>query len=234
MPRRFTVSELVTRAKRRADMENSGLVSDAEWKEYLHTSYGEWYAEVALCGMRYFEKEVTILSGSLVDDGRGGGTVPLPDDHLHTVGVDRKEGQRFYALEEMMAQDRNIAGGASGSKARWYALTDCDLLLAPKPPSGQEYRHTYIPQPADLEAAADAYVIDLLTPSSERFVVLDMAVAALAKEQSDVRGAVAERERAREKFITWVLNKAMNQPRRPVLRDDSLGAQRWWGGEYDY
>ena len=91
MSRILTVSQLIERAKKRADQENSDLLSAAEWKENLSTVFGELYEEVAESGMRYYETEATIVAD-------GSASYALPVGHLSTIGIDGEVstgGRRF-------------------------------------------------------------------------------------------------------------------------------------------
>jgi len=226
MPRTFTVTQLVSRAQKRADMEASDFISDAEWKEYLSSGYAELYSILAASGMRYFEATETITSD-------GSGSHNLPSDHLSTIGIDRvRSATDRYQLRELMVQERNqwLTGGAS--EARAYALVGAKIELYPTPPSGQQYEHIYVPQPQDLSEADDGDSVDVVTPDGEQFLSWYMAVMALAKEESDARLAIRERERARERLEEWSTLRAMNTPRRPVV-DEGMGAYQdpadFWG-----
>lgn len=212
MPRTFALGGLVTRAKQRADMEAQGLISDAEWKSILHTVYGEFYSLVVETGMRHFEATQTITT-----DGSAG--YDIPSDHLSTIGVDREEaaGARQWPLEQLMVQQRNRYSGASSGRAQAFALVGSQVLLFPTPPSGQTYHHLYVPQPADLTAAGDSEVVDVITADGENFIVWSAAVIALGKEESDVSLALAERERMRVRVTEWAVNRMLTQPRTRVV-----------------
>lgn len=233
MPRNFTLGELVTRCKQRADMENSDLISDAEWKGLISTAFAALHGLIALPGMRYYESQTEILGSAFVDNDDQTADVPLPEDHLSTVGVDYKRDGDWYALPEMMAQERNIGEQSFFGDNFFWALVGCSLRITPKPKDSQEFRHIYIPQPVSLSSAVDTFVVDVVTPEGEEYVVWHVVVNALSKEQSDIRNALGARAAMKEAVERWVINRSLNTPRRPQVDMDSYGyAGRRWGGEY--
>ena len=214
MARNLTVAQLIDRAKKRMDMENSDVLSDAEWQENLSTVYGELYEEVADSGMRYFETEATIVAD-------GSASYALPSDHLSTIAVDGEVsvGGNRYPLRESMVQERNAyTGSASSGRACEYALVGDTLKLYPAPSSGN-YFHTYIQQVADLSEVDTGTSVDVFTASGEKFVVFGLVILARTKEQDSIRDDLAQQQQALAKLRKWVVQRSFNTPRRPVAED---------------
>lgn len=215
MPRTFTLGTLVTRAQQRCDMENSSLIGTTEWKGIISSAWAELYAMIAESGMRYFETTSTINTTGVAN-------YALPTDHLSTIGLDYlpsgTTGVR-YEVPELMAQERNYYSGISGQWARGFAMVGANVILYPTPPAGQVYVLTYIPQPTELSASADATNVDVVTPDGEAFLLWNAAVVALAKEESDASLARAEREAARERVMSWATLRALHNGRRPIAQD---------------
>lgn len=211
MARTFTVSELLTRARQRTEQEDSGFVSDTELKAILSTAYGELYSMLVESGMRYFESSDTITAD-------GSTSYALPSDHLSTLLVERElsSGGRRVALDEAMVQERTRWRGKAGD-AYVYALAGSSIELYPTPSSGTYY-HIYVPQPTDLSDASDATDVDVVTPDGEAFIEAYMQVEILAKEESDVSGAVAKRRRAAERVSWWATQRMLTQNRRPFVQ----------------
>lgn len=227
MARNIQLGTLVDRCKKRADMENQSLISDTEWKEYISEQYEELYAIIADAGYAKFDTEDTISTD-------GSTSYALPSDHLATVGVDYvvdNDGHR-RTLVELMAQERNIFRGDSAQEAIAWRFTGENIELLPTPPSGQTYKHVYVPQPPDLSSAIDSTDVDMVTTSGLRFVIWGVTVMALSKEQSDTREAFAERERARSRVEEWAARYALNNPRRPVVRNHDILNDWWDPAEY--
>ena len=221
MPRLFDLSVLRTRCQRRADMENNGLITDAEWGILMSEMYGELCAEVSKTGMRYFETTYTYTT-------TGVAYVSEQADVLSTIRIDylvdgTTTGRR-RELIELMAQEQPQWSGRTGSNAVAFAAVDDRIYLYPTPPTGQSYEVLYIPQPPDLSAQADSYDVDLVTPDGESFFTWGVAVKALSKSESDTRLAIAEREAARVRFVEWCTLRAFNQPRRRVMSETDMGS----------
>jgi hypothetical protein len=221
MPRSFALSVLITRCKQRADLENSTHITDAEWIALISEQYGDLFSVVASSGLRYFESRTTLTT-------TGAATVTVPSAHYATVRFDwlvngTTTGER-RELEELMSPEEPDWAGRSGSNARAFAISNDLIYLYPTPPAGQSYELTYIPQPATYDGATSpATLIDLVTPDGEAFLIYGVAVKALAKSESDVRLAMAEREAARQRLLEWATLRAFTQPRRRIVADDGGG-----------
>lgn len=213
MPRRFTMAELIDRCKKRCAMENGGTVNDdSEWRELISTQWAELYSIVVESGLRYFESVQSYTTD-------GSASYDEPDGHLTTVGVWQvlASGER-RPLRELMAQERHLFRGRTGDAVA-YELIDDQIYFLPTPPSGQTYELLYVAQPTELSSYTDEQEVDVVTPDGEAFVIWGVAVAALAKEESDVSVHRAEREAARERVYNWATLRALNHNRRPYVDD---------------
>lgn len=217
MPRSFALSVLITRCKQRADLENSTHITDAEWSALISEQYGDLFSVVASSGLRYFESRTTLTT-------TGAATVTVPTAHYATVRLDWlvtgvTTGER-RELDELMSPEEPDWAGVSGSCARAYAVSGSTIYLYPTPPTGQTYELTYVPQPTAYDGTTDpATTIDLVTPDGEAFLIYGVMVKALAKSESDVRLAMAEREAARQRLLEWATLRAFTQPRRRIVSD---------------
>lgn len=212
MPRVFTLGDLVTRCKRRCDMEGQESISDTEWKHYISTSFAELFSLVAETGLRYFESTETITAD-------GSESYDEPSGMLSTVGIDyvvNAQGER-RALRELMPQERNVYRGLTGDAVA-YELVDDQLFLWPKPSTGT-YEWIYVPQPPDMSSSADATNVDVVTPDGEAFILWAVAVQAKEKEGTDSSRAVAERELCRERVLQWATIRMLHGARRKMVDD---------------
>lgn len=212
MARSFLLSALVTRCQQRCGMEGSDHVTSTELKGLISSAYGQLYMLFVSSGYPYFQSEQTMDSD---------GSTALPSDYLATIGVDYVEsgGQR-HALDLLMAQERNIyTGTTTGARAWAYAVNGTNVLLYPTPPTGQSYKHVYVPQPTELSGSSDSTSVDVVSPDGEEYIVSSVAVMALAKEESDT--SVHERAAARAwaRLEDWAQRRALNSPRRQVVDD---------------
>lgn len=213
MPRRHELGDLVLLAKQRCDLENDENIDTAEWKTMMSMAYSTLAATVSETGLRYFETTFAIVSTGAV-------SYDEPDDHFMTVGIDRiinAAGQR-RTLCEIMAQERAIFAGRTGDAVA-FAHIDDQYFLLPKPPAGHTFELLYVYQPPDFSGEDDDYVVDVVTPDGEAFLLWGVAVMALAKHKHDARLAIKERDEARQRVFEWSTLKNIHAARRPVVDD---------------
>lgn len=216
MARTVTLGTLVTRCQRRCDLQNQDSPSTADWKGEIHLGYAELYGELAKPGVNLFDTESVILTD-------GTAVYPLPAGHLATIGVDYvvdAQGTRRQ-LVEIEVQERNWGSGlVGGTEAVAFRHSGTNLVLHPKPPTGQEYRLVYVPDCADLSAAADGTVLEMATLDGENFLIWWVTAAVKETIGQDSRVAREEREAARERVQLWVAQRMINSGRRRIVADD--------------
>lgn len=215
-------------------MESGEHIDDSEWKGYISTLYAQLYSILVASGLRYFESQQSISSASLTANGDGGGYIALPAGYLATVGVDyeKSSGDREQLFEAML-QERNVWAGQAGlNRAEAYSLSGANLVLYPKPPSGQTYIHIYVPQPTDYSSSADGTSVDVVTPDGEDFIIWGVAIMALAKEETDTSVAERRFELAKERLVEWATLRQLHTMRRRLVDDgpfmyDPADWRRW-------
>lgn len=224
MPRRQTLETWRGRCIQRADKEGDDHIAEAEWNALISEVYGELFEIVTGTGLRYFESLHTITA-------TGADSYDEPDDHGKTVGLDRVESDgRRTTLLPLMAQERSRYGGATG-EAVAYAIVDNQIVFYPNPASGT-YELIYNTQPPDISSYSDSDMIDVVCIYGEAYLLWGVAVKALSKGESDVRLAVAERDRAAMQLMKWASERDANEPRRRVLDTeytDMFGRDPDWG-----
>jgi len=144
MARTFTLVQLRTKARERADMVNSSFITDSELSGYISASYAELYDILVQSGLVYFTPTMqTITSVS------GTENYALPADYYGTVSVSRKEGNNYVPIGEYMITERHEYENSSAGDSVAYSPQGTNLSLLPAP-SGGEYRHMYIPAPPQI------------------------------------------------------------------------------------
>lgn len=168
-----TLATLRTRIRQRTDTENSEFVTDAELTQLINTSYKELYGLLARKSLQRAESvEVIAADGSSSYD--------LPSGFLSLIGVFRDYGEYKTPLERFPEKFRP---GSRTGDAKFYRIVGSTVVLYPKPSSGT-YDVVYIPIPADL--VDDDDTVDGVL-GWEEYVVIDVSINVLAKEESDTR-----------------------------------------------
>lgn len=192
MPRTETVANMLTRAKERADMENSSFISDEEWLRLLNVWTAQLWNHLVKADPDRYTLEQTLTGDGSTQD------FAVPDDYYGTVGVDyisdSSEGiyiplPRLFADEITSIQSitPNIPYGYT---YRYNTTTPSSPLLRilPIPESGADCRHRYIVAPivypTVLSQASGMFVAGIA--GFEEFVVIGMAIDARIKEESSV------------------------------------------------
>lgn len=204
---------MVTRCQQRANRDGDGQIETTEWKSLISELYGELHGAVSEVGSRYFETEATLDLTALA----------LPANHLSTIGVDfvfDAAGHR-RELAEIMVQERTYFAGTAGP-AYMFSLTGANIALYPTPTTGT-YKHLYVPQPTDYSSSADATSIDFISTHGAAFVVWGVAAIALHRGESAQQRAMAERDAAKDRLVSWAISRALTMPKRRVVTHIDLG-----------
>jgi hypothetical protein len=190
-----------------------------------------------IIGNQILTENVANANFTITNMTGGGGSYPLPTDHLALVGVDylvsSTTGER-RALVPLMTQERNYATSQSpGGEAWGYTVEGQFLRLYPWPASGDTYYHIYIPQAPDLVVAGDNAYVDVVTSAGESFLLWGVAAIILHKEEGDTRDALGHRDRALNRVVEWATKRFLTDPRRRVVADESDWGDREPGGYWN-
>jgi hypothetical protein len=192
------VSALTARIRERCDMVGSTFVTDAA------TSLWAWVNEanqklhgmlVEALGEEYVSSSaaITIVAGTT--------DYAVPTGLFKLYGIDATISGYTQSLRQYQRRERNLYknanSGGIGGLTRYglevphYSLVGSNIRLLPAPTSVFTCTVLYAPEATVLTAGTDT----VNYPNGwERFIVIDAAIQCLAKEESDVRTLVAERD----------------------------------------
>lgn len=188
MARIFTAGEIITKARRQANMEGASGLKFVTADEALRMTSQAWtwlHGLLVKADADYFEETQTITTTDT-------DTYPLPDDYLETKRVDYLASTTEQPRKLKKITSREIDDYQADITAAWataYRLVGGNVVLYPTPPSGQTYRHLYIPAPADLTATTDE--IDGRA-GWEELIVLKVVIRMKLKAEDDVTALQAE------------------------------------------
>jgi len=162
----ITLANLRTQAKQRADQENSNFLSDAEWNSNINNSAKELYDLLTNVNGDYYFNSCSVTTTANND------SYPLPDDFYKLLGVDEIiTGTESVSLKPFQYQERN--------RYRKFSAGGTVLNLH------------YIPAMPDL--VSDTDVFDGVN-GYEEYIVVDAAIKALQKEESDCSLLLAQKD----------------------------------------
>lgn len=198
-----TLSELKTRVRRRADMERSQFVSEAELTEYISSSYKELYDLLVATFEDYYTLdpvEFTLTQGQYTYD--------LPSDFYKLRGVDGKlhasssttDYQTLYPFNfnERNRRNREFNRALFGIVSLTYRIVNNKLYIYPQEAAAGQYRIWYVQRASDL--VNDTDTVDGVN-GWEEYIVIDAAIKMLGKEESDTTVLKDEKERIKQRII---------------------------------
>ena len=220
----FTESDLRTRARRRADMENSSFVSDAEIQDYLNSSISELHDFMVKSYEDYFVSEQT-YNAPIATGGAN-----LPDDFYKALGVDYNSGGITSTLRAYSFTERNIYNTPYAVIDRlaepMYKVEGSKIKLIPTNSQSGTITLYYVPLPTQFSSTVTE--IETIIPGYEEYVVVATAIRMLMKEESDTRQLELEKNQLASRIIRALSPRdasgsfAIRDVRKGRFRDDFI------------
>jgi hypothetical protein len=184
--------QLRTRAKRRADRENSSFVADAEWNDYINEEVA------ALHNLLVLAYEDYALSSDDISVVSGTDTYALPTDFYKERGVEFVDTNYTYTLRQFRFRERNRFQNSAHShtndlEALRYQILGSNIRFVPVPESSGTVRLWYVPQATVLDDDADTVDFSVVN-GWEAMIVAGAGAKALIKEQEDAGALMTEKQ----------------------------------------
>lgn len=209
------LTSLRTQVRQRADMENSGFVSDSEIDLYINASYGELYDLLVSRMEDYFIGSTTF---SLTSDN----IQSLPVDFYKLIGVDYLVGgdeESAITLRKFNFHERNTFSGTNqsarqyrGIPERMYRVLGESLYILPKSSAAGSYKLWYIPILTPLVEETDT--MDANCDIWAEYVIVDAAIKCLIKEESDTKALMMVKAQLKQRIEGLASNRDAGDPER--------------------
>jgi hypothetical protein len=205
----YTLASIRLSAQRKADMENSNFISQDEWNDNITRSYKELYdLLVSAYGNDYF---VSPTPFTITADGVSQ-TFDLPTDFYKLVGVDvalDNSNNSYVTLKPFMFAERNkyslpYLRNSMGRTSLRYRLINTKIMFNQIPQAGLQARLWYVPEPTNLSLDTDT--LDGIS-GWEEYVIIDAAVKALQKEESDTSDLRASKMEMKARLVEMAENR---------------------------
>lgn len=223
----MSLYQLRQEAKQRADRLNSGFVTDTEWNSYINQSAFELYDLLTQAWEDYNVKDSTFVCTAGVD------MYDLPDDFYKLIGVDLAlagNANAWVTVKKFDFISRNrylypqLSATVLGVFNLKYRLLDKSIKFIPGPTGGQTIKLWYIPRMVQL--LLDTDILDSVSGWLE-LVIVDAAIKALQKEESDVSTLMVQKGALIDRIKGSARSRDAGQP-------DSISNTRTkselWGG----
>ena len=221
----MTLGQLRRQAKQRADMTNSQFLTDYEWNKNINDSLCELYDLILSCfGQDYYVPEPYELT-TTPNQNR----YTLPPQFYKGLGVDSAvtpSNDAYLTLKRFnfMARNRYVfpqmGSTFLGVASLRYRFVGNTLMLIPAPVSGTTLRIWYVPRPVKLLQDSDMF--DGFSGWLE-YVIVDAAIKALQKEESDVTVLAAQKQAMTERLNTMADNRDLGEPETVTDARSALG-----------
>lgn len=219
-------------AQQRADRVNSNFVTMPEWNSYINQSMYELYDMLITADEEYYVAtpiswvsdgttfQYDLPNGALTFTNGIDGTTPIvaaPFYKLKGVDLGLNTAQNAYVtINKFNFIDRNrfvypnTASTIYGVFNLQYRLLGDKIEFIPTPSAGQRLRMWYIPRLPQLLKDTD------LTTSSIsgwiEYVIVDAAIKALQKEESDVSVLMAQKQMLKQRIEETAVNRDTGMP----------------------
>lgn len=210
-----TLLTLRTMARRRADMENSSFVTDAELTEYLNSSIKRLYDLLVMANEDYYT-----ISDTITTDGTNK-EFSLPADFYKIRGIDYTVSGNIRSMKPFPFNERNEY--QNNTTEIRYKLRKDKIRFEPTP-SAQSMTLWYVPAFTNLSADGDTF--DGVN-GWEELVAIDAAIKCKRKEESDTSELMIERERLHQEIRDVAKNRDQAFPQ---TVGDVTG---WYSSEVD-
>lgn len=229
----LSLGSLRLQAQQRADRVSSQFVTKSEWNSYLNQSAFELYDLLVTKFEDYYLSSYDFVS-------TGVDRYVLPIDFYKLLGVDcgiTNSSDGWVSLQkfDFIARNRNVYPSASASFAGVfnlkYRVMGQMIIFSPSPQSGQNFRVWHVPRMKQM--LRDSDILDGVSGWTE-YVIVDAAIKALMKEESDVSMLMLQKQALMVRIEESAANRDAGQPDTISDTRGSTGGMGWGfnGGGY--
>ena len=232
-------------AQQRAEMVNSQFITTTEWNSYINQSYFELYDLLVTVYEDYYiapALQIAITGSSASFDLPNGVNYNGAPPFYKMRGVDFSlniAADAWITLRKFMFEQRNqfiypnLTNNLAGAVPPQYRVMGDKLEFIPIPAGGQQCRLWYIPRLYTL--LSDSDIMKGVSGWTE-YVIVDTAIKALQKEESDVSVLGQQKMMLIDRINASASNRDVGMP--DVISDvrsatgnfSGLGGNGWGGG----
>lgn len=243
----LSLGQLRLMSQQRADRVNSNFVTLPEWNTYINQSSFELYdLLVTLYEDYYLAPVLTITTDgtSQFYDLPNGSNYPIGGGNFaplfyKLLGVDFGLGTQNNSAVTLKKFDfisRNrylypqVTSTFLGVFNARYRLMGDKIEFIPIPSAGQFIKLWYIPRMRQL--LQDTDILDSISGWNE-YIIVDAAIKALQKEESDVSVLMAQKQALIDRIQSSAMNRDAGEP--DTISNTRLQTERWggFGNGYD-
>ena len=223
-PNSVTLADLITRARRRADQENSTFCTDAEIVDAINVGVATIHNELVSLYEDYFvtKSSALTLTSSV-------SSFDLPSDFYKALGVDFDDSGTTVRVRRFNFSERNNLQSAyqrlGSGRHLMYSVQGNKIYFIPNDGSvtGDAFLW-YVPMAESWTSSETSVTLSSRIPQIargwEEYIVLSAAIYMMLKEEADVQILLAEREYVMEKIRRQGEPRDEGEPRQ-IARDEN-------------
>jgi hypothetical protein len=219
-----TLANLRTRIRQRIDKENSTYIASAEVLSYINASYAELYDLLVASYEDYFITGPTSFTLTTSDSG----VYSLPSDFYKLKGLDYNQSGQQVAVQPFDWARRNHFDNnrpQSLFQERRYRIVGSNLRIEPSDNATGDYQLWYVPSYTALVNETDNVDSIITRNNWEEYIVLDVGIKILHKEESDASALIYEKQQMIERLKNLATERDVDQPE--YVQDARVGD--WFG-----
>lgn len=226
----MSLGQLRLASQQRADRVNSNFVTKAEWNSYINQSAFELYDLLVTTFEDYYVAAPFVFQTDGSTD-RYDLSVLVPDFYK-LLGVDsglNETGNAYWTVKkfDFIARNRYLFPQMTSTylgpfNLQYRLLGSTKLMFIPQPSAGTFIKLWYVPRMTEL--LADTDILDGVSGWVE-YVIIDAAIKALQKEESDVSVLMAQKQAMLDRIQTTAMNRDIGQP--DTVSDTRSRSEAW-------
>lgn len=199
------VSDIITLAKQRCDMENTNFISAAEWLSYADQSYRKFYNLITTLYEDYNVATYDYTTTAGVEE------YDLPSAFLKTrlVELSGVTPKPLTLRAWTLSEKNRLAYNVAGYPVR-FATYGNKLRLMPTPRGAFTVTLWYVPTATQITSTSQTVEV---YNGFDEYIALDMAIRALMKEESNTDRLERERDRMQKMLEETMHGRDSGQPR---------------------
>lgn len=213
-PGETTVGNLILECQQRSNKENSQFYSNQELTSMVSQSYKGLYDKIITA----YGDDYYVATPFTYSTAQNEQLYPLPTNFykllLCEVALNPTDPNSYVTLREFNFRQKNLYNYPNqytmyGITNIRYRLNGSNLMIVPQTQGGQTIRIWYAPRPSQLIKSTD--IVDGIS-GWEEYIVADVCIKMLAKEESDVSVFAAQKAEMDKRLEEMSKNRNLGEP----------------------
>lgn len=213
-PGETTVGNIILECRQRTNKEKSGFYTSQEMTSMVSQSYKSLYDKIVTA----YGDDYYVATPYSYTTGQNQQLYPLPPNFykllLLEVALNPQDPNSYVTVKQFMFRQKNLFNYPNqytmyGITNIRYRLNGNNIMIVPQTQGGQTLRIWFAPRPSQLINQTD--LVDGIS-GWEEYIVADVCIKMLAKEESDVSVYVRQLEVMDKRLDEMAKNRNIGEP----------------------